>query len=127
MTIVLEVMRIDLVTVDPSATMREAAHAMFAGRAGSALVVREGGLLGIFTERDLMRALAFSYDHDLVRSSPVSLWMTEHPVTIRPDATVGRAVDVMLSRGFRHLPVMQGETLLGMVSMRDLAETIARE
>jgi len=127
MTIVLEVMRIDLVTVDPSASVRDAARAMFAAKVGSVLVVREGELLGIFTERDLIRGMAYSSDQDVAWPSPVSLWMTERPVTISPDATVGTALDSMISHGFRHLPVMQGTSLLGVVSMRDLARSVARE
>jgi len=127
MTIIREVMRTDLVTVDPKASVTEAAHAMSISRAGSALVVQEGELLGIFTERDIMRAMAESSNADVARVSSVTRWMTEDPVTIGPDATAGEALDVMLSGGFRHLPVMDRGSLVGMVSMRDLARSIARE
>lgn len=127
MTTIREVMRTDLVTVEPSASVTEAAHAMSIGRAGSVLVVREGELVGIFTERDIMRALTGSSDADVGRVSSVARWLTEAPTTVGPDATVGEALDVMLSGGFRHLPVMEGGSLVGMVSMRDLARSIARE
>jgi CBS domain-containing protein len=52
--------------------------------------------------------------------------MTWNPLTIGPDATVGEAMDRMLDGGFRHLPVMDGATLVGIVSMRDLARSISK-
>ena len=48
------------------------------------------------------------------------------PVTIPPDSTVGQALDVMLNGGFRHLPVMDGQRLVGIVSMRDLAGSLQK-
>ncbi|HEX5949512.1 MAG TPA: CBS domain-containing protein [Actinomycetota bacterium] len=122
-----EVMRTDLVTVDPSTTLLEAAHAMSMRHAGSVLVLEDGGLVGIFTERDLMRAMTESSTADAARVSSVSGWMTRSPATVGTDATVGVALDLMLSGGFRHLPVMEAEALVGIVSMRDLAEAIARQ
>ena len=127
MTTVREAMSTELVTVDPSANLTEGARAMSAGGAGSVLVLQDGSLIGIFTERDIMRALAYYPKADTARVSSVSKWMTQDPVTIGPDATVGEALDRMLSGGFRHLPVMQGDTLVGVVSMRDLAKSIAKE
>jgi CBS domain-containing protein len=126
MTAVREIMRRELVTVDPSITVTEAAHAMLAGQAGSALVLEGGSLAGIFTERDILRAMSESPSADGARVSSVSRWMTRDPVTIGPDTSVGEALDRMLDGGVRHLPVLEGETLLGMVSMRDLAGGIAR-
>jgi CBS domain-containing protein len=52
--------------------------------------------------------------------------MTENPVTIGPDASVGEALDLMLSRGFRHLPVIENDRVVGVVSMRDLAKNISK-
>ncbi len=122
-----EIMRTALVTVEPEASVAEAAHTMSMERAGSALVVREGELVGIVTERDIMRALAQASDADAGRVSSVSMWMTEAPVTIGPEATVGAALDLMLAGGFRHLPVTDEGSLVGIVSMRDLASSIARD
>jgi CBS domain-containing protein len=120
-----EVMRVELVTVQPSTVVMEAARAMFAGGAGSALVLDEGKLVGIFTERDIMRAMGSQ--PDVGRSSRVAQWMTAAPVTIGLDATVGEALDHMLDGHFRHLPVMEGEKVVGVVSMRDLARSVARK
>ncbi|MGQ0669185.1 MAG: CBS domain-containing protein [Actinomycetota bacterium] len=120
-------MSTELVTVEPSVNVTQAARAMSTGRAGSVLVLQDGSLVGIFTERDIVRALAHYSKADAARVSSVSRWMTRDPVTIGPDATVGEALDRMLSGGFRHLPVMEGDTLVGVVSMRDLAKRIAKD
>ena len=120
-----EIMSTHLVTVEPSATLTETARVMSTGHAGSALVIRNDVLVGIFTERDIMRALGYSSSADLARTSPVSKWMSRDPVTIGSDTTVAEALDQMLFGGFRHLPVMDGDAILGIVSMRDIAKTIA--
>jgi CBS domain-containing protein len=124
-TSIRDVMRTDLVTVNPSAMMFEAARVMSVARVGSVLVMQGDTLAGIFTERDVLRAFEHSRA-DLARVSPVSELMTRDPVTISPDATVGEALDRMLDGGFRHLPVMEGSTLVGVVSMRDLARSMAK-
>ena len=127
MTTVREIMSTELVAVDPSVNVTQAARVMATGHAGSVLVLQGGSLAGIFTERDILQALARSSKADAARVSSVSSWMTKDPVTIGPDASVGEALDRMLSGGFRHLPVMEGDTVLGVVSMRDLAQSIAKE
>ena len=127
MTTVREIMSMELVTVDPSVNLMEAAHAMSAGGVGSVLVFADGSLIGIFTERDILRALATHPKADSARTSSVSRGMTREPVTIGPDASVGEALDLMLSRGFRHLPVMEEDIVVGVVSMRDLAKSLAKE
>jgi CBS domain-containing protein len=125
MTTVREVMSTDLVTVEPSTMMIEAVRGMSKAQVGSVLVLEDGALVGIFTERDVLRA--FDQMHaDPARVSPISKAMTLDPLTIAPDATVGEAMDRMLDGGFRHLPVMEGGTLLGIVSMRDLARSISK-
>ena len=124
MPLVRDVMRAELVTVAPSTTVIDAARKMFARGVGSALVVDAEAMQGIFTERDILRSLAGVADSG--RGSPVSRWMTPRPVTIAPEATVGQALDVMLNGGFRHLPVMDGQRLVGIVSMRDLAGSLQK-
>jgi len=124
MKTVREVMSTALVTVNPSAMMIEAARVMSEAGVGSALVVDGDSLVGIFTERDILRV--FEQMHaDPARVAPVSNGMTRDPETIDPDASAGAAMDLMLERGFRHLPVTEGGVLVGVVSMRDLARSIA--
>lgn len=125
MTTVREVMSTELITVAPSAMMSQAVGTMSKAGVGSILVLEGGALMGIFTERDVVRA--FDQLHaDPARVSPISKGMTRDPKTIDPDATVGEAMDRMLDGGFRHLPVMEGRMLVGIVSMRDLARSISK-
>ena len=127
LTTVGQIMSTELVTVDPSANLMEAARVMSAGGAGSVLVLQDAALVGIFTERDILRALGYSSSADLARVSPASKWMTRDPVTIAAETTVAEALNRMLFGGFRHLPVMDGDAVVGMVSMRDLARSIAEQ
>lgn len=125
LTTVERIMSTELIAVDPSANLMEAARAMSAGGAGSVLVLQDDTLVGIFTERDILRALGYSSSADLARVSPVSKWMSRDPVTIEADTAAAEALNRMLFGGFRHLPVMDGDAVVGMVSMRDLARSMA--
>ena len=124
MTTVRDVMNPDLIIVGPGATVQQAASGMFASSTGSTLVMEGDRLLGIFTERDIVEAL--SGTSDAGRSSLVRERMTPDPQVIEPEATIGEALDRMFDGGFRHLPVVEGGRVVGMVSMRDLAEATSR-
>ena len=124
MASVSEVMATDLVTIGPTATIAEAATVMGGRRVGSALVMEDGRLIGIFTERDTVRALSQDFD---APGHPVSHWMTRDPVTIPPETSIEDALELMLQRGFRHLPVTDSDGVLGMVSIRDLSRTEHRQ
>jgi len=102
----------DLISVPPTATVAEAAQVMSLQHVGAALVVDGGDLVGIFTERDIVRALAAEHD---AATHDVREWMTKDPVTL--DANVSA---LMLAKGFRHVPVTESGQLVGIVSMRDL-------
>ncbi|MFN2543671.1 MAG: CBS domain-containing protein [Actinomycetota bacterium] len=119
MTTVGEIMSKDLITVDPTASVAEAATVMGEHHAGSALVMEGDSLAGIFTERDIVRALGEHFD---AAGHPVSEWMTRDPVTMPSDSAIEDALDRMLAGGFRHLPVMDGDRVVGLVSMRDLTK-----
>jgi CBS domain-containing protein len=93
------------------------------GRIGSAVVMQGRMLVGIFTERDVLRAAASGTD---LTVSPVSRWMTRDPETVEGDADSQRAAEVMLGGGFRHLPIVEDDTLVGIVSLRDLLSTRIR-
>jgi CBS domain-containing protein len=121
-TTVADIMSTKLITVDLAATVAEAATVMGERKVGSALVMDADQLAGIFTERDIVRALSQHFD---APGHPVSTWMTRNPVTISPEAGVQEALDLMLSRGFRHLPVEEGGNVIGIISIRDLSEAIA--
>lgn len=119
MATVREVMSRDLVTLAPTATLAEAATVMGGRGIGSVLILEGGRLSGIFTERDVVRALAAHFD---AAGHLASDWMTRNPITIQADATVKEALELMLARGFRHLPVMEEDALVGVVSIRDLSQ-----
>ena len=125
MTAVREVMTEQLVTVEPSTSVAAAVTVMGIQRVGAVLVMENARLEGIFTERDLVRAL--SDDIRAATSQPVGQWMTQNPVTVGPEANVEQALEIMLAGHFRHLPVTQGESLVGIVSIRDLSRATLRE
>ena len=105
-----------LVVAAPEATVAEAARRMRDGNVGAILVVLEGRLLGIFTERDaLVRVLAAGRDPALVRLREV---MTQEPTTVAPDETFGYALLLMYEKGFRHVPVVEDGRPIGVVSAR---------
>jgi CBS domain-containing protein len=124
MTTVGEVMSTQLISVEPSATVAEAATVMGERHVGSALVMESGKVVGIFTERDIVRALSQHFD---APGHQVSNWMTSGPTMTRASVSVEDALDLMLSKGFRHLPVEEGGTVVGIVSIRDLSEAMAEQ
>lgn len=106
------------VTCAPSISLREAAQTMKTAAIGSIAIMDEGTLVGIFTERDLLHALADGADPDLEQTRD---WMTPDPDTIQPDLDVDEAADWMMATGHRHLPVTdEGGALLGIVSIKDV-------
>jgi CBS domain-containing protein len=114
-----EIMRSDVVDVEPAATLQEAAQAMKEGKISSVLVTEDGYLIGILTERDMVKAVAEGIDTEITH---VRDYMTPTPVAVNPDTTVEEGVAIMMERGFRHLPIVDGEReLKGVVSIRDLA------
>jgi CBS domain-containing protein len=117
MATVRELMSTRVVTTTPDATVAAAAAAMVAASVGSAVVMQGAFLAGIVTERDVLRAAASG--EDLGRSA-VSEWMTADPQAAAPDASAEDAAQIMLLNGFRHLPVVEGRTVCGVVTLRDL-------
>jgi CBS domain-containing protein len=124
MTAVREVMTAQLVTVEPATSVAAAVTVMGMQRVGAVLVMEKARLEGIFTERDLVRAM--SYDVS-ASSQPVAQWMTRNPVTVGPEASVEEALEIMLAGNFRHLPVMESERVTGIVSIRDVSRATLRE
>ncbi|TAH49687.1 MAG: CBS domain-containing protein [Betaproteobacteria bacterium] len=106
-----------ILTANGDLSVREASERMAAERVGSVMVVRDGRLAGIFTERDaLFRVLAARRDPETTRIADV---MTANPQTITPDRPLGHAMHMMNEGGFRHVPVVVDGRPVGMVSARD--------
>jgi len=112
-----ELMNPNVVTVPPDASVADAAARMVKAKVGSAVVMQGTFLAGIVTERDVMRAAASGGD---LTSSAVSEWMTPDPRSADPGASAEEAAQLMMLNGFRHLPVVDGRDVCGVVSLRDL-------
>ncbi|HEY7198244.1 MAG TPA: CBS domain-containing protein [Gaiellaceae bacterium] len=110
-----EIMAREVLAVEPTTRLPDAAARMHERRVGAVVVVDGGRLVGIFTERDVLAAVATG---GLDR--PVGDTMTRGPETIGPDEATGHAAALMIHGGFRHLPVVEGDDVIGMVSIRDL-------
>ena len=118
------------VTAPPKTTVREASQLMAKKQVGAVLVVEEGRLLGIFSERDVVfRVVALGLDP---ATTPLAQVMTPEPKTIKPNNTFGYAMTLMHENGFRHLPVLEDGKPIGIVSARsaldpDLEEFVCEE
>ena len=110
-----EIVKPDFITVAPEDTLGEVAERMTRQNTGAVVVKDFGRLIGILTERDMLRAMAARVHTSDAR---VRQWMTEDPQTASPDMDLDEAAQVMLDNGFRHLPVVDGSSVLGIVSLR---------
>ena len=108
----------DVLTVAPEDTLGEVATKMVERGVGSVVVADFGRLIGVLTERDIMKAVAARTHSSDAR---VREWMTADPITATADTDVEEAARTMLDNGFRHLPVVDGERAVGIVSIRDVA------
>ena len=120
MATVAEVMNANVLTVDPAASIGEAAEKMMDAGVGAVVVMEDmARIVGIVTERDILRAVA---QRARAAEARVRQWMTESVVTIEPETTVEDAAKMMFERNFRHLPVMKDGRLRGIVSLRRLSQ-----
>ena len=120
MRTVADIMTRDLVSVEAGATLTAAAQRMSGRRVGAALVFDGEHLEGILTERDVMRAVA----EGRLEGATAADWMTRHPETIEPTDSTSTAATLMIHGGFRHLPVVEGDRVVGIVSIRDLMKVV---
>lgn len=111
----------DLVSVEPDTSIHDVVAVMAEHDIGAVPVVGAGKLVGIFSERDLVRRVVAK---DVPLSEPVESVMTRDVVSIAPDDVIEDAIVTMKIKGFRHMPVVGGddEELLGMLSFRDLLQ-----
>jgi CBS domain-containing protein len=110
-----DVVKPNFLTVAPEDTLGEVAERMTRENVGAVVVKDYGRLIGILTERDMLHAMAARVHTSEAR---VRQWMTADPITASADMELDDAAQVMLDNGFRHLPVVDGETILGVVSLR---------
>lgn len=117
MSTVEETMSRAVLKVRPEDTLEQGAQAMIERRTGSAVVTDGGTLVGIVTERDVLRAVA---NGRVPWSTKISDVMTADPVSVPPDTETAEAIQIMLKGGFRHLPICVERNLVGLVSLREL-------
>ena len=118
-----ELMTRELLEVAPEDTLGQAAEAMVERGVGSAVVSDFGRLIGILTERDLLRAVAGRVHSSEAR---VREWMTHEPSPPRRRPSSRKPRETMLEQGFRHLPVVDDERAIGIVSIRDVVDWTVR-
>jgi len=106
----------ELLAAVPDERISEAAQHMVARGVGAVLVMDGDRLEGILTERDILKAVAAGLSED----ARVRDWMTRHPETIEASDSTDHAAALMIHGGFRHLPVMDGGAIAGIISIRDL-------
>ncbi|MGH3300737.1 MAG: CBS domain-containing protein [Streptosporangiaceae bacterium] len=116
-TVLRDLMNTRVAATTPDTPVAEAAAGMVQANVGSAVVMQGPFLAGILTERDVLRAAASGAD---LSASLVSAWMTPDPQSARPDTPADEAAQIMLLNGFRHLPIVEGRSVCGVVSLRDL-------
>jgi CBS domain-containing protein len=113
-----DVMSKDVLTTTPDVTVAGAAKAMTDRGVGSACVMADGVLVGIITERDVLRGAASGKD---LTEEPVSSWMTGNPDTIDVEELPSEVSRRLQKAGYRHLPVVDDAgALVGIASMRDV-------
>ncbi len=112
-------------SIDPNATVYRALELMVERDVGSLLVMENDRFAGIFTERDYARKVMLkgkSSKDTLIRDV-----MSEHPITVTPDATVEECMSIMTKRYIRHLPVLEENKLVGLISIGDIVKYIIED
>ena len=113
----------DLLSVEPGLTLTEVAQRMVDKDVGAVLVMEGERLVGILTERDVLRAVARGIDDGTTAAD----WMTRDPETLEPDESTEHAAVLMIHGGFRHLPVTENDEVVGMLSIRDLMRIVLED
>ena len=112
----------DYVCVTPSAPLSEAIEQMKKDEGGCVIICEEERVVGIFTERDLLHKI-IGQEVDL--NAPVSDWMSTGVEMLTPEATIGEAVLVMNKKGYRNIPLIQNDRLIGSISLIDVITYLA--
>jgi CBS domain-containing protein len=113
----------DLLTVGADERIADAARRMVARGVGAVLVMDGERLAGILTERDVLKAVG----EGTVEEARVADRMTRHPETVEAGETTEHAAALMIHGGFRHLPVVDGGAVVGIVSIRDLMRVVLED
>ena len=117
MTTVADLMTADVLTVDQDTPLSQIARVLRARDVGSAIVTDEGKLVGVISERELVDSIAAGRNPDV---GTAIMWMRQDFATAVPDMSVERAAELMRESHVRHLPVVENEQLVGVISVSNL-------
>lgn len=109
-------------TITPDTLVREALEFMAEKRIGALLVMENEQPVGVFSERDLARRIIRAQEAPL--EQPVSRYMTSPVITVRPLQTVEECMGLMTDKHVRHLPVVESDKLIGIISIGDVVKGI---
>ncbi|MBL0744254.1 CBS domain-containing protein [Chryseolinea lacunae] len=112
-------------SVEPTITVYHGLELMVEQNVGGLLICENGKLVGIFTERDYARKLVLKGKNS--KETLIRELMSERPITVCPDDSIEECMQVMTNRSIRHLPVLDGETLVGIISIGDIIRYMLEE
>ena len=112
-------------SITPDTTVYHALEIMFEKNVSSLVIMDKGRLAGIFTERDYCRKIALKGRSS--RETAVGEIMTERVITVGPDSSIDHCMQIMTDHFFRHIPVMENDKLMGIVSIGDVVKYIIQE
>ncbi|MEM0349195.1 MAG: CBS domain-containing protein [Candidatus Caldarchaeum sp.] len=116
-----EIMSRRVVTANADEKLSDIAEKMIQSKVSSVVIVSDGKVAGIVTEKDFVKFFALRVDYD----SKVSDYMTRNVIVVREYASLNEAKNIMISNNIRHLPVVdRGNNLVGMITIRDIVESV---
>ena len=122
---ILDVKGRSVYSVEPAVMVIKAIELMCEKNIGGLLIVENGKLAGIFTERDYARKLILKGKSS--KDTPIGELMTPNPFTVSPDTSIDECMQMMTSKHIRHLPVVEGDQLIGMISIGDVVRQVIEE
>jgi len=115
----------DVLTINQDETADLAVKIMAENKVSDVLIVDETGkLVGIFTERDVVR---YIYDNVCIEKTPIKTLMTKQITTFEPSTEISSAIQIVAKEKIRHLPVVEGDKIVGMITYRDLVAYVLPE
>lgn len=115
----------EVVSVNPSTTMIDALEIMAEKNIGAIMVLDGGKPVGIFSERDFVREIA--REQCLMLKLPVESCMTKELYCVTPSSSMDECMAIMTNKHIRHLPVMQGDELVGIISIGDIVKNMIED
>ncbi len=112
----------DILSIGPDDSVFDAIQKMADANIGALMVIGDGRPVGIFTERDYARSVILKGKSS--PTTPVRDIMTTRVIFVQPEQTVEECMAIMTDKHIRHLPVLDGEKLVGMISIGDLVKSI---